>query len=60
MVQIFDTHPNDVGLHWICFSKFDCDDDDVNLYDSAGDTYISSAAEMAIANTMFSSVKNLC
>ena len=54
MVQIFDTHPYDVGLHWICLSKFDCDDDDVNLYDSAGGTDISSAAEMAIANTMFS------
>ena len=54
IVQIFDTHPNDVGLHWICFSKFNCDDDVVNLYDSAGGTYISSAAEMAIANKMFS------
>ena len=39
MVQIFDTHPNDVGLHWICFSKFNCDDEVVNLYDSAGGTY---------------------
>ena len=45
IVQIFDTHSNDVGLHWICF---------VNLYDSAGGTNISSAAEMAIANKMFS------
>ena len=36
--QIFDTHPNDVGLHWICFSKFNCDD----------------STEMAIANMMFS------
>ena len=53
IVQIFDTHPNDVDLHWICFSKFNCDDD-VNLYDSAGGTSISSAAEMAIANKMFS------
>ena len=43
-MQIFDTHPNDVGLHWICFPKFNCDDDVVNLYDSAGGTYISSAA----------------
>ena len=53
-VQIFDTHPNDLGLHWICFSKFNCDDVVVNLYDSAGGTYISSVAEMAIANMMFS------
>ena len=53
-MQIFDTHPNDVGMHWICFSKFNCDDDAVNLYDRAGGTYISSAAEMAIANMMFS------
>ena len=52
--RIFDTHPNDVGLHWICFSKFNGDDDVVNLYDSAGGTYISSAAKMAIANMMFS------
>ena len=52
--RFFDTHPNDVGLHWICFSKFNCDDDVVNLYDSAGSTYISTAAEMAIANMMFS------
>ena len=41
-------------LIWICFSKFKCDDDVVNLYDSAGGTYMSSAAEMAIANMMFS------
>ena len=54
VVQIFDTHPNDVGLHWICFSKVNCDDDVVTLYDSAGGTYISSAAEMAVANKMFS------
>ena len=54
IVQIFDTHPNCVGLHWICFSKFNCDDDVVNLYNSAGGTYISGAAEMAIANKMFS------
>ena len=47
IVQIFDTHPNDVGLHWICFSKFNCNNDAVNLYDSAGGTYISSAAEVA-------------
>ena len=52
--RIFDTHPNDVGLHWICFSKFNCDDEVVNLYDSAGGTYISNAAKMAIANMMFS------
>ena len=54
MVQIFDTHPNDVGLHWIFFSKFNCNDDVVILYDSAGGTYISTAAEMATANMMFS------
>ena len=54
-MQIVDTHPNDVGLHWICFSKFNCDDDVVvNLYDSAGVINILSAAEMAIANMMFS------
>ena len=53
-VQMVDTHPNDVGLQWICFSKFNCDDDVVILYDSAGGIYISSAAEMAIANVMFS------
>ena len=47
--RIFDTHPNDVGLHWICFSKFNCDDDVVNLYDSADVTNISTAAKMAIA-----------
>ena len=41
IVQIFDTHPNDVGLHWICFSKFNSDDDVVNLYDSADVTNIS-------------------
>ena len=58
IVQIFDTHSNDVGLHWICFSKFNWDDDVVNLYGSAGGTYISSAAEMAIANKLFS--PNLC
>ena len=46
IVQIVDIHPNDVGMHWICFSKFNCDDDVVNLYDSAGGTYISSAAEI--------------
>ena len=45
IVQIFDTHPNDVGLY--CFSKLNCDDDVVNLYESAGGTYISSAAVMA-------------
>ena len=54
IVQIFDTHSNDVGLHWICFSKFNYDDDVVNLYDSAGGTYISTAAEMAVTNMMFS------
>ena len=54
IVQIFYTHPNDVGLHWICFSKFNSNDDVVNLYDSADVTNISSAAEMAIANMMFS------
>ena len=53
-MQIFDTHPNDACLHWICFSKSDYDDDVVNLYDSAGGTYISVAAEMAITNLMFS------
>ena len=53
-VQTFNTHPKDVGLYWVCFSKFNCDDDVVNLYDSAGGTYISSAAEMTIANMMFS------
>ena len=52
--RIFDTHPHDVGLHWIYFSKFSCDDDVVILYDSAAGTYISNAAEMAIANMMFS------
>ena len=52
--QIFDTHPNDVGLRWICFSKFNCDNAVVDLYDNAGSTYSSSAAEMAIANMMFS------
>ena len=52
--RFFGTHPNDVGLQWICFSKFTCGDDVVNLYDSAGGTYISAAAEMAIANMMFS------
>ena len=35
-------------------SNFNCGDDVVNLYDSAGSTYISSATEMAIANMMFS------
>ena len=54
LYRLFDTHPNDVGLHWICFSKFNCGDEVVNLYDSAGGTYISSAAEMATANKMFS------
>ena len=54
IVQIFDTHPNDVDLPWISFSKCNCDDDVVILYDSASGTYISSAAEMAIANMMFS------
>ena len=58
MVQIFYFF-DDVGLHWICFSKFDCDDDDVNLYDSAGGTYISSASEMAIANMMFSPMSKI-
>ena len=52
IVQIVDTLPNEVGLHWICFSKFNCDNDVVNLYDIAGGTYIS--AEMAIANMIFS------
>ena len=51
LYRFFYTHPNDVGLHWIFFSKFNCDDDIVNLYDSAGSTYISSAAEMAILQT---------
>ena len=59
IVQIFDTHPNDVGLHWICFSKFNSDDDVVNLYDSADVTNISSAAEMAIANMMFSPIPKI-
>ena len=59
IVQIFDTHPNDVGLHWIFFSKFNCDHDVVNLYDSAGGAYISNAAEMAIANMMFSSLPKI-
>ena len=43
-----------IPMHWIYFSKFNCDDDVVNLYDSAGGTHISSAAKMAIANKMFS------
>ena len=54
ILQIFDTHPNDVGLHWICFSKFNSDDDVVNLYDIADVTNISTAVEIAIANMMFS------
>ena len=48
-----------MSLHWICFSKFNCDDDVVNLFDSAGGIYISSAAEMAIANMMFSHMPNI-
>ena len=59
LYRFFYTNPNDVGLHWICFSKFNCDDDVVNLYDSAGGTYISVAAEMAIANMMFSSMPKI-
>ena len=42
-VQLVNTHPNDGGLHWICFSNFNCNDGVVSLYDSAGGTYISSA-----------------
>ena len=53
-VQLVNTHPNDGGLHWICFSNFNCTDGVVSLYDSAGGTYISSATEMAIANIMCS------
>lgn len=53
-VQIVNTHPNDGGLHWVCFSNFNCDAGVVNLYDSAGGSYISAATEMAIANIMFS------
>ena len=49
----------DVGLQWIFFSKFNCEDDVVNLYDSAGGTYISSAAEMAFVNMMFSPMRKI-
>ena len=48
-VQIINTHPNEGGLHWICFSNFNCDDGIVNLYDSSGEIYISNATERAAA-----------
>ena len=40
--------------------KFNCDEDVVSLYDNASGTYISSAAEMVIANMVFSRMQNLC
>ena len=40
--------------------KFNCDEDVVSLYDNASGTYISSAAEMVIANMVFSTMQNLC
>ena len=53
LVQIVNTHPNDGGLHSICFSNFNCNKGVVSLYDSAGGTYNSSANEKATANMMF-------
>ena len=35
IVQIFYNHSNDLGLHRVCSSKFNGDDDVVNLYNSA-------------------------
>lgn len=35
-VQLIITNPNDGGLHWICFSNFNCDDGIVNLYELTG------------------------
>ena len=37
-VQLINTHPNDNGLHWLCFSNFNCGDGIVNLYDTSGST----------------------
>ena len=51
-VQIINTHPNDGGLHWICFSNFNSDDGIVNLYDSSGEIYMSTATEKAVAKIM--------
>ena len=51
-VQIINTHPNDGGLHWICFSNFNSDDGIVNLYDSSGEIYMSTATERAVAKIM--------
>ena len=48
-VQIINIHPKDGGLHWICFSNFNCDDGIVNLYDSSGEIYISTVTERAVA-----------
>ena len=51
-VQIINTRPNDGGLHLICFSNYSCDDGIVNLYDSSGEIYISTATERAVAKIM--------
>ena len=41
-----------IGLHWICFSNFNSDDGIVNLYDSSGEIYMSTATERAVAKIM--------
>ena len=58
-VQIINIHPNDGGLHWIQFSNFNCDDGIVNLYDSSGEIYISTATERAVAKIMCTSLPKI-
>ena len=41
IVQIINTHPNDGGLHWICFSVFNCDYGIINLNDSSENIYFN-------------------
>ena len=45
MIHKRSTHPNDRGIHWICISNFNCDDGIVNLYDSSGEMYVSTATD---------------
>ncbi len=49
-LQILNTDPVGMGSHWILVSTYGCNDGDVDVFDSAGGTYLRLTCLRSVAN----------